>query len=143
MFYFSRYPQTEFRPWACSSSEFSTASSSISVVSVPFDVTGEGPTISLLGLIRWAEPGLMKELGRRAWESDPEELLLWQCTGQLHPSSKSDLVSWESYAMYWEGRAGDSGPVGSDMSACAEYLEAMLPVDDLKGASRAIALGYR
>lgn len=25
------------------------------------------------------------------------------------------------------------------MSACAEYIEMMLPVDDLKGASRAIA----
>jgi hypothetical protein len=45
------------------------------VVSVPFDVTGEGPTISLLGLIRCAELGLMKELGRRDWESGVEEEL--------------------------------------------------------------------
>ena len=28
------------------------------------------------------------------------------------------------------------------MSACAEYIEVMLPVDDLKGASRAIAPDY-
>lgn len=32
-----------------------SASSSISVVSVPFDVTGEGPTMSLEGLMRCAE----------------------------------------------------------------------------------------
>lgn len=38
-----------------------TSSSSISVVSVPLDVTGDGPTMSLLGLIRWAECGLVKE----------------------------------------------------------------------------------
>ncbi len=41
--------------------------------------------------------------------------------------------------MYWEDRAGDSGPAGSAMSACVKYLEVMLPVDDLNGASRAIA----
>jgi hypothetical protein len=47
----------------------------------------------------------------------------------------------ESYAIYCEDRAGDSGPAESDMSACVRYLEVMLPVDDLKGASRAIAPG--
>lgn len=45
------------------------ASSSISVVSVPFEVTGEGPTISLEGLKRCAECGLTYEVGRRVWES--------------------------------------------------------------------------
>lgn len=44
-----------------------------------------------------------------------------------------------SYAIYWEDRAGESGPAESAMSACVKYLEVMLPVDDLKGASRAIA----
>src|SRR5438128_2062737 len=48
------HQRTERRTWPFSSSAFSAASSSISVISVPFDVTGEGPTISLLGLIRWA-----------------------------------------------------------------------------------------
>lgn len=45
----------------------SAASSSISVVSVPFDVTGDGPTISL-GLAIWALLGKSPpsiELGRR------------------------------------------------------------------------------
>ena len=71
--------QTEFFPWCCGSSALSAASSSISVASVPFDVTGEGPTISLLGLrICCAELGLTidpgRELGRRDWDSEPEEL---------------------------------------------------------------------
>jgi hypothetical protein len=48
-------------------------------------------------------------------------------------------LEWGSYAIYWEDREGDSGPAESDMSACDKYLEVMLPVDDLKGASRAIA----
>lgn len=65
-----------------STSAFSAASSSISVISVPFDVTGDGPTISLLGLIKWAELGLAKGLGRRDWESGPEEELLKQNKGQ-------------------------------------------------------------
>ncbi len=43
--------------------------------------------------------------------------------------------------MYWEDRAGESGPAESAISACVKYLEVMLPVDDLKGASRAIAPG--
>jgi len=42
--------------------------------------------------------------------------------------------------MYWEASPGDSGPEESDISAWAEKVEPMLPVDDLKGASRAIAL---
>lgn len=46
-----------------------SASSSISVVSVPFEVTGEGPTMSLDGLKRCAECGLTHEVGRRDWES--------------------------------------------------------------------------
>lgn len=54
---------------ACSAVS-SVASSSISV---PFDVTGEGPTMSLLGLIRWVGWDFMKELGRRDWLSDPVE----------------------------------------------------------------------
>lgn len=46
--------------------------------------------------------------------------------------------------MYWAGRAwGESGPAESDISACVKYLEVMLPVDDLKGASRAIAPGLK
>lgn len=48
-------------------------------------------------------------------------------------------LQWDSYAIYWEDRAGESGPAESDMSESVKYLEAMLPVDDLKGASRAIA----
>jgi len=107
---------SERRTWPFSSSALSAASSSISVVAVPFDVTGEGPTISLLGLIRWAELGLINELGRRDWGSWPEE-----------------------EAIYCEGREDDSDPAESGMSAYDRYLEAMLPVDDLKGASRAIA----
>jgi hypothetical protein len=70
-----RHQRTECRIWPFSSWAFSAASSSISVVSVPFDVTGEGPTISLPGLIRCAELGLMNELGRRDWESGVEEEL--------------------------------------------------------------------
>ena len=37
--------------------------------------------------------------------------------------------------MYWEWMAGESG----DESDIVEKLEGMLPVDDLRGASRAIA----
>ncbi len=48
-------------------------------------------------------------------------------------------LGWDPYAIYWADRAGESGPVETDMSACEKYLEVMLPVDDLKGASRAIA----
>jgi len=61
----------------------------------------------------------MNEVGRRDWESSPGE----------------------EEATYCEGREGegDSGPAESDISACVKYLEAMLPVDDLRGASRAIA----
>jgi hypothetical protein len=58
----------------------------------------------------------MNEWGRRDWGSGPDE-----------------------EAMYWECKEGESAPAESDMSACVKYLEAMLPVDDLKGASRAIA----
>lgn len=46
-----------------------------------------------------------------------------------------------SYATYCEGSEGESGPVETDISACVRYLDVMLPVDDLKGASRAIAPG--
>lgn len=55
------------------SSTSSAASSSISVVSVPFDVTGDGPTMSLgLGLINWCIPfGPSIEFGRR-WECSME-----------------------------------------------------------------------
>ena len=45
------------------------SSSSISVVSVPFDVTGDGPTMSLDGLMRCPECALRKEFGRSDWES--------------------------------------------------------------------------
>ncbi len=45
----------------------------------------------------------------------------------------------ESYAIYWEEREGDSGPEESDISVCGEKAEVMLPVEVLKGASRAIA----
>jgi hypothetical protein len=38
-----------------------TSSSSISVVSVPLDVTGDGPTMSLEGLMRWPECALRKD----------------------------------------------------------------------------------
>ena len=59
----------------------SEASSSISVVSVPFEVTGDGPTRSL-GLVNWRPPGespssiaaipAIADLGRR--EDDSAEL---------------------------------------------------------------------
>lgn len=58
----------------------------------------------------------MKELGRSDWESLPEE-----------------------EAIYWEESAGDSGPEESDISVYGENAELILPVDVLKGASRAIA----
>jgi hypothetical protein len=53
-----------------SRSSSSEASSSISVVSVPFDVTGDGPTMSL-GLITCIDCDeiLLTELGRREAES--------------------------------------------------------------------------
>lgn len=70
-----RSRHTEWRELPFSSAAaFSAASSSISVVSVPFEVTGDGPTISLRGLMSWAEPGRVNELGRR--DSDPEDELL-------------------------------------------------------------------
>lgn len=114
MFVFSI--NNELRPNPVASSVSSTSSSSISVVSVPFEVTGEGPTISLLGLIRCAELGLVKEFGRRAWESGPDE-----------------------EAIYWDVSAGDSRPEESAISAYEGYIDLMLPVDVLRGASRAIA----
>ncbi len=33
-------------------------------------MTGDGPTMSLLGLMSWAGLGLIKELGRRDWVSE-------------------------------------------------------------------------
>jgi hypothetical protein len=55
-------------------SNSSEASSSISVVSVPFDVTGDGPTISLIGLISCAplgeRPFSSIKCGRRLDDSD-------------------------------------------------------------------------
>ncbi|SRR6266536_1866320 len=54
-----------------SSSKFSVTSSSISVVSVPFEVTGDGPTISF-GLVIWMPLGEGPpsiEFGRRLDES--------------------------------------------------------------------------
>lgn len=52
------------KQWACSSS--SDTSSSISVISVPLDVTGEGPTISLeLGICMEYDETRLTELGRR------------------------------------------------------------------------------
>lgn len=58
--------------WAVSS----VASSSISV---PFDVTGDGPTMSLLGLVSWAGLGLVKVSGRRDLVSGPvEDLRQWR-----------------------------------------------------------------
>lgn len=60
--------------WGLSKS--SATSSSISVVSVPFEVTGEGPTKSL-GLSNWfgfgLEDILWAELGRR----EPEPAVDW------------------------------------------------------------------
>lgn len=50
----------------------SAMSSSISVDTVPLDVTGEGPTISLAGLMRWIEEG-RRDVGRSEFESDPAE----------------------------------------------------------------------
>ena len=48
----------------------SEASSSISVVSVPFDVTGDGPTMSLgLRIFIECEETRLTELGRRLAES--------------------------------------------------------------------------
>lgn len=79
------HPRTERRTLPFSSSAFSAASSSISVVSVPFDVTGDGPTISLLGLMRCAELGLIKEFGRRDWDSGPDEDLGHQATVRFLP----------------------------------------------------------
>jgi hypothetical protein len=47
----------------------SLISSSISVAAVPFDVTGDGPTMSL-GLMRlWFAGTRWTELGRKLWES--------------------------------------------------------------------------
>lgn len=50
-------------------------------------------------------------------------------------------VSWEgiSYAIYWDVSAGDSRPEESAISAYEGYIDLMLPVDVLRGASRAIA----
>lgn len=45
-----------------------------------------------------------------------------------------------SYAIYCDERAGDSGPAESAISAREENEELMLPVDDLRGASKAIVL---
>lgn len=66
----------------------SAASSSISVVSVPFDVTGDGPTMSL-GLVIWAPFGERPssiERGRRLEPSaEPRaDLIVYQysSTGQ-------------------------------------------------------------
>ena len=71
----------------------SDASSSISVVSVPFEVTGEGPTISL-GLIICIEFDdiLLTELGRRRDESvagGGEEL----CRGLARPRNTAGVES--------------------------------------------------
>jgi hypothetical protein len=108
------------------------------VASVPFDVTGEGPTISLLGLIRWAELGLMKEFGRSDCGSVPDDELQQNSSQWTAPTLGA---GWEkSYAIYCEESEGDSGPEERDISACAENAELILPVDDLKGASRAMAL---
>lgn len=64
----------------------------------------------------------------------------WSECGQ-----RESVLGFSSYATYCEGREGDSGPAEPVISVRVKYLEAMLPVDDLKGASRAIVsyLGYR
>jgi len=51
-----------------------TSSSSISVVSVPLDVTGDGPTMSLVGLMRWPECALRKDWGRSDCESIDDDV---------------------------------------------------------------------
>ena len=48
-----------------------------------------------------------------------------------------------SYAIYCDDMAGDSDPAESDISAREENEELMLPVDDLRGASKAIVLDTR
>lgn len=63
-------------------------SSSISVASVPFDVTGDGPTMSEPGLNKWEDEGLMKEWGRRPDPSDPADALEM-------PSPASMAQAWE------------------------------------------------
>lgn len=67
--------------------------------------------MSLLGLIRWAELGLMKDVGRRDCDSAPDDELrmsmVWMNLG---------TVRRVPYAMYCAESAGDSGPEESDIS---------------------------
>lgn len=74
------------------SSTSSAASSSISVVSVPFDVTGDGPTMSLgLGLINCCIPlGPSIELGRR-----------WECSIELRADLGALLVMSPSKRLHY------------------------------------------
>ena len=103
---------------------------------MPFEVTGEGPTISLEGLKRCAECGLTYEVGRRDWESigvgvdlKRRFIVSFGVQKNTQSSAKQTEVS---------GVPGTFSEDITDMFLKGEKGEIIFPVDDLSGASRAM-----
>jgi hypothetical protein len=97
----------------------SDASSSISVVSVPFEVTGDGPTMSLgLMMCMLFEDIRFTEFGR---------------------SSDDESVGGGGEERTLKGERKRSFSAGPDMSSCFAKEKWRFPVDDRSGASRAMA----
>lgn len=116
------------------------ASSSISVVSVPFEVTGEGPTISLVGLKRCAECGLTYEVGRRVWESIGVGVDLGRRSIVSAGERQETQLSRKQIEASGEAQARLQEDI-TNMSLNGEKGETKFPVDDLSGASRAMTGG--
>lgn len=116
------------------------ASSSISVVSVPFEVTGEGPTISLEGLKRCAECGLTYEVGLRVWESIGVGVDLGRRSIVSAGERQNTQSSSKQIEACGEAQSRPQRDV-TDMFLKGEKGEIKFPVDDLSGASRAMTGG--
>ncbi len=128
-----------------------TSSSSISVVSVPLDVTGDGPTMSLVGLMRWLECALRNDCGRREWESAEllEDLSGWRVSKAAEGGKGGGGDRWGQdkdrragpyMVVRCELIAGETGGGDIDISGCGEKGGIALALDDRNGASRAMAV---
>ena len=145
-------PTSDRRLWSFPSAAWtawtsSAASSSISVVSVPFDVTGDGPTMSLgLMMCMLFEEMRFAEAGRREAESvtgGGEELIgdistlrviqVYGNTARQGGAKRGSLT----YTILAEE---DRGPSNSeaDISGWFEKAKFRFPVDARNGASRAM-----
>lgn len=96
--------------------------------------------MSLLGLMRWEEWDLIKELGRRDWESEPvDDLVTTLELAAAVPQGLARVGDIGTYRarLYWDWIVADSGDE-TDISPNGEYDERKISVDDRNGASSAI-----